>query len=78
MDKLDDDNLENASFSGDGGRGTPSSTKKTNNNESGQKRKMTNKEKFEFADLEKSIEVLGQRTKELEGQLAVAQAANKK
>lgn len=39
------------------------------------KRKLSNKEKFEFADLEKAIETLGDRAKELETLLAGAQDA---
>lgn len=39
------------------------------------KRKMSNKEKFEFRDLEQDIESMGMRGQELEGLLA-AEAAN--
>lgn len=45
--------------------------------EGGAARKMSNKERYELANLEKEIDALSQRSKELDGLLAAAQAEGK-
>lgn len=68
VEKLDDKNTENASI-GDSRKSPPDSSSSS----SSSTRKMSNKEKFEFAELEKVVEVLSEKSKELEAQIAVAQ-----